>query len=203
MEIRCATVADLPEIWDMYAAVTEAMQGSPYDAGWSMGAHPALGELEAAVESGGLIAAFDDGAPGAGAPVAASRVLGAFALDGRQDAGYDRAAWLVDAPESGVAVIHLLAVHPAARGRGVGRALVDTAARCARGRGAACLRLDVVANNEPAFALYRSCGFADLGVFSFAYDDGYEADAHLMELDLSHTAPGASARAHDGAGVRA
>jgi ribosomal protein S18 acetylase RimI-like enzyme len=52
-----------------------------------------------------------------------------------------------------------LFVDAAARGSGLGRALVEAALGRARGRG--CARMDLDANeaNEPALELYRSVGF--------------------------------------------
>lgn len=60
---------------------------------------------------------------------------------------------------------HLYAmwVAPEARGRGVGRALVDAAMRWARLAGAATLVLRVTERAPAAVALYRSLGFADTG----------------------------------------
>jgi ribosomal protein S18 acetylase RimI-like enzyme len=46
-----------------------------------------------------------------------------------------------------------------ARGRGVGRALVDAAVERARARGCRRIQLDVNEQNGEALALYRSTGF--------------------------------------------
>jgi GNAT superfamily N-acetyltransferase len=52
---------------------------------------------------------------------------------------------------------------PAARGRGVGRALVEATAMFARAAGSRDLFLQVLEGNDVAHALYRSCGFEDDG----------------------------------------
>ena len=52
-----------------------------------------------------------------------------------------------------------LAVHPAARGRGLGRALTERLHEEARARGAARVRLTVYATNEPARRLYEQLGY--------------------------------------------
>jgi len=54
-------------------------------------------------------------------------------------------------------------VEPAARGRGIGAALVDSVTAWARDRGAARLYLWVTSTNHPAIALYRQCGFRPTG----------------------------------------
>jgi ribosomal protein S18 acetylase RimI-like enzyme len=50
-------------------------------------------------------------------------------------------------------------VEEAARGSGLGRALVEAAMDRARERGCARMELDTNETNEPALALYRSLGF--------------------------------------------
>jgi ribosomal protein S18 acetylase RimI-like enzyme len=68
----------------------------------------------------------------------------------RQDAQLEPPAgsWYVDA----------LAVAPSARGRGIGRALLDDAERRAREAGCPTLSLDTALGNAPARALYESIG---------------------------------------------
>jgi GNAT superfamily N-acetyltransferase len=54
-------------------------------------------------------------------------------------------------------------VEPAARGRGIGGALVEAVTGWARGRGAARMCLDVTVTNGPAIRLYQRCGFRPTG----------------------------------------
>jgi GNAT superfamily N-acetyltransferase len=52
---------------------------------------------------------------------------------------------------------------PAARGRGVGRALVEATVELARAAGSDELFLQVLEGNDIAASLYRTCGFTDEG----------------------------------------
>ncbi len=87
----------------------------------------------------------------------------------------------VDARPAGVAVcffgfstfqarpllnVHDLAVLSAARGRGIGRALLAAAEERARARGCGKLTLEVLDGNARARALYASVGFADFALGS-------------------------------------
>ena len=54
-------------------------------------------------------------------------------------------------------------VDPAARGRGVGRALLDHLERRARARGAVAMTLEVADANEAAVRLYAAAGFEPTG----------------------------------------
>ena len=175
MTVRPALEEDLPGIEALYTSVVEDMHGAPYDAYWEMGVHPTREGLRDRCRAGNLFVAEGD----------SHRLVGAFVLDGEQDAGYEQVPWHVAASPDKVQVIHLLAVAPDARGLGVGRRLVEAAARIARERGARSVRLDAIASNAPAVALYRSSGFADLGVFSLDYAEDFSCDARLMELDLA------------------
>jgi [ribosomal protein S18]-alanine N-acetyltransferase len=86
----------------------------------------------------------------------------------------------------GEAEILTLAVDPAARRRGFGKALVQAAAGAAKIAGAEALFLEVGFDNPAALALYRSAGFDQAGVRRGYYDrgDGTRVDAVVMRLDL-------------------
>jgi ribosomal protein S18 acetylase RimI-like enzyme len=64
--------------------------------------------------------------------------------------------------------IHDIAVEPKARGRGVGRALLEAVEQVARHRGCAKITLEVRADNANARHLYRDFGF-DGGQTDSAY----------------------------------
>jgi ribosomal protein S18 acetylase RimI-like enzyme len=84
-----------------------------------------------------------------------------------------------------VAYVRGLAVSPAHRGQGVGRALVEAAAAAAVARGARRLTLRVLAPNTAARALYESCGFAVEGVLRGEFRlEGRYVDDVLMAREL-------------------
>lgn len=56
--------------------------------------------------------------------------------------------------------VHDLAVMPEARGRGIGRGLLEAVCAAAREAGACAVTLEVRHDNAPARALYASLGFA-------------------------------------------
>jgi ribosomal-protein-alanine N-acetyltransferase len=80
------------------------------------------------------------------------------------------------------AEILTIAVLPALRRQGIGRALLDAAAAQAAGRGAVALFLEVSAANHPAQALYAACGFERVGHRRRYYPDG--ADALILRRPL-------------------
>lgn len=84
---------------------------------------------------------------------------------------------------AGDAEILTLAVTPAARRLGVGRALVEAAAGLAATRAAESLFLEVADDNVAALALYASAGFARVGLRKGYYASG--ADAVVMRRALN------------------
>lgn len=133
-----------------------------------------------------MAAAFD---PRYGEAWTRSQCIGILAMPG---------VWLTIARVEGVAVgfalsraimdeaeLLLIAVDPAARGRGVGAALLRGMIAEAQGRGVAKLHLEVRANN-PAIALYARHGFARVGVRRDYYRNriGEAFDAHTYARDI-------------------
>jgi [ribosomal protein S18]-alanine N-acetyltransferase len=83
------------------------------------------------------------------------------------------------------AEILTLAVAPAARGRGLGRALLQAAIICAQSRGAVTMFLEVGVDNPAALALYSGLGFTKVGARKAYYAaGGGNGDALVLRLPL-------------------
>ena len=81
-----------------------------------------------------------------------------------------------------------IAVHPATRRRGIGRALLRTVLDEASGRGLRLVVLEVRPSNHEARTLYESFGFRVVGRRrGYYYDTG--EDALVMEASLAKDAP--------------
>ena len=76
--------------------------------------------------------------------------------------------YLIACPDVNDLLIANIAVHPAARGHGLGTRLLNAALVRARHLGLTACRLDVRVSNTDAQRLYRHLGFAPVGV-----RDGY------------------------------
>ena len=125
-------------------------------------------------------------------PSANAFLAGVERLVEQPDTAFLLAAPHEDAPPSGVAQLRFryglwyaaedclledLFVRDDARGRGVGRALVQATVDLARERGCRRIELDVNDNNAAALALYRSLGFDNR-------DDRYGGGNLFMRLHL-------------------
>lgn len=74
-----------------------------------------------------------------------------------------------------MARLYSIAVDPAARGRGVGRALVEAAEEESRGRDCAYLRLEIRKDNTASLGLFRSLGYKRFGEYPDYYEDHMDA----------------------------
>ena len=156
MTVQRANTGNVDAILCFYYDLIERMRENEYRPTWKTGVNPTREGLLDAAGAGTLYYAEDNG-----------RVVGAFVLNHRQAAGYDRIPWQVDAPAERISVLHLLGVHPAAHGKGIGRALLQKAEAVSRKAGDAAIRLDTLPHNLPARRLYegfvfRFCGRTEL-----------------------------------------
>ena len=92
-------------------------------------------------------------------------------------------AGLSKVPGSDQSDIQTIAVSPAARGRGLGKALMVHLIGEARKQHATDMFLEVRADNPIAMGLYRSLGFAEIGVREGYYQPD-NVDAVIMRLDM-------------------
>ena len=93
---------------------------------------------------------------------------------------------LVARAAGGEAELLTMGVVPSARGSGLGRALLTTAAAWCRSAGAASLYLEVEEGNNAALHLYRSFGAIVVGNRPRYYENG--GDAAILSLALSDLA---------------
>ena len=100
------------------------------------------------------------------------------ALDDDRPVGY--AGAFVLAPDADVQTIAVADDH---QGRGLAAALLSELLDEASARGATHVLLEVRADNDPALALYRRCGFARISERRAYYPDG--GDAVVMRLALA------------------
>jgi ribosomal protein S18 acetylase RimI-like enzyme len=83
---------------------------------------------------------------------------------------------------SDIARLYSIAVADAARGSGLGEALLAAAERSAHGHGARRMRLEVRQDNTAAIRLYERMGYRRFGAYAQFYEDG--ADAWRYEKEL-------------------
>ena len=171
MRVRIAEMADFPAVMELYYEASDAMEGTPYDCCWRRGGHPSEEFVSGLISDGSMMVALEN-----------EQVIGAVGID--HDLGHDYGAlpWLVDATDEQTAVIHLLVIDQAWRGRGLARELLLACLDESRARGLVSARLDATANNKPAIRLYESEGFEIVGEDSI--DVGFDEEIPFVVMEL-------------------
>ena len=155
-------------LWQFYRDVCAQQAHDAYTPQWTEGVYPSEQDIRAHVDAGELYALWDCGRP-----------VAAMALVLHEDPEYTSVPWLTPAAPEEVAVIHLLAVHPRARGQHLGSQLVREAIRLAREANMRVIHLDVVSSNHAASRIYKAAGFTFVGPHEIFYED-----TGLMYFDL-------------------
>ena len=96
--------------------------------------------------------------------------------------GYADVPWQIDSDE--VMVVHVLAVHPEQRGKGLARNLMEHIVGSERKAGKKALRLDVIENNTAAEGLYQKLGFRYIQTKTLFYEVVGEMTFKMYELVL-------------------
>ncbi|MDD2721055.1 MAG: ribosomal protein S18-alanine N-acetyltransferase [Gallionella sp.] len=102
------------------------------------------------------------------------------------EAGGGLQGFVVLMPGVGEAELLNIAVAAGQQRKGVGRALLESALALSRERGWGRVFLEVRTGNLPAIALYRSAGFAEIGIRRGYYHNAAGSeDALIMACELS------------------
>lgn len=150
--IRKARTEDMEQIMELIARCVQVMQAGGSDQ-WD-DSYPNREVIGQDIEHGTLYAYIDNGA-----------VAGILVLDEHQNELYQSIKW---SQEQGKALImHRLAVHPEAQGKGIARKLIAYAEQYAREAGYSSIRLDTYTKNTPALALYPGLGYERRGEIFF------------------------------------
>jgi GNAT superfamily N-acetyltransferase len=88
------------------------------------------------------------------------------------------ASEIADLPRDRFGVVARLLVSPAVRHQGVGRALLRTAERHARGLGLQPI-LDVATHFQPAIQLYEACGWTKAGMITVRFPDNTDLEEFI------------------------
>lgn len=100
----------------------------------------------------------------------------------RARAGRDLVGFVMARHAAGEAEILSIAVEAGARGRGLGRMLLQRNLQKLAGLGVREVFLEVGADNAPALALYGRMGFTQVGKRERYYGDGLEHDSTALVL---------------------
>ena len=157
MIFRKAEKEDFYKIISLYWNLIDHEQDEPSFPHWKKGIHPSDEMIQDSIDKGDLYVLAD------GDEIAACVIANDEKVD-----GYSDTPWQIDSDE--VIVLHVLAVHPNHRGKGLARRLVENVIEQERKAGKKALRLDVIENNTTAEKLYQKLGFQFIQTKTLYYD---------------------------------
>ena len=169
MKIRIADPEDLDKLYEFYKEVILHQKEDQYSANWTLDVYPAREDLEGHLENDRYCIMEEDG-----------EIIGAACVCYHEDEIYKDVKWTVPCKDDEVMVIHLLAVSPEYRGRGLSYELLKKIIEDGRNTSKA-IHLDVVKGNLPAFELYKKAGFHYIGEEEIFYEDTGRIFFDLME----------------------
>ena len=173
MDIRKATISDLDAVARIYDAQHTAEEAGKSTGGWIRGVYPTRATAEAALARDDLFVLCEDGL-----------VRGTAIINQIQVDVYAVAPWRFSAPDERICVLHTLVIHPAAKGRGLGRAFVAFYENFARTMNCPELRMDTSARNASARALYKRLGYREIAVVPTTFNGIPGIDLVLLEKNL-------------------
>ena len=173
MDIRKATISDLDAVARIYDAQHTAEEAGKSTVGWIRGVYPTRATAEAALARDDLFVLCEDGL-----------VRGTAIINQIQVDVYAGAPWQYSAPDDRICVLHTLVIHPAAKGRGLGRAFVAFYENFARTMNCPELRMDTNARNANARALYKRLGYREIAVVPTTFNGIPGIDLVLLEKNL-------------------
>ena len=171
MIFRKAEKEDFDKIRSLYWTMIDREQDDPSFPHWKKGIHPSDVMIQNSIDKEELYVLADSD------EIAACVIANDEKVD-----GYADAPWQIDSEE--VIVLHVLAVHPDHRGKGLARTLVENVIELERKAGKKALRLDVIKNNTTAEKLYQKLGFQYIQTKTLYYDVVGEMTFKLYELVL-------------------
>lgn len=175
INIELGTVNDIDELEQLYNDLNDYLEKGINYPGWRKGIYPARQDAESGISEGALYVARHNG-----------RIAGSIILRHKPEEAYYNVKWSFESDYSDVFVIYTFAVHPEFLKCGVGKALMDFAAKHAAENNCKALRLDVYEKNMPAIKLYEKCGFKYIDTVDLGYGE-YGLDwFKLYEKKLSN-----------------
>lgn len=170
MNVSKAQKSDIDGIEKIYDRIHDTEEKGLTTVGWIRGVYPTRKTAGDALTRGDLFVMTDNG-----------KIVAAAVINQIQVNEYRDAAWKHAAEDREVMVLHCLVVDPLESGRGYGRTFVAFYEDYAKRHGCAALRMDTNVKNARARRLYRSLGYAEVGIVKCEFNG--IPNVHLVCLE--------------------
>lgn len=157
--IRKATPEDIDAVALIFEHIIKEEEEHKCTVGWKRGIYPTRDTVVAALENDDLFVMEEDG-----------EVVAAMRLNRDQVPEYKNCQWEYPGEDDQVMVMHTLVVEPSAKKHGYGRMMVEFYEEYAGENHCPYLRIDTNAVNSRARALYKKCGYKEIGITPCAFN---------------------------------
>ncbi len=158
-QIRKANRQDIDAVALIFEHIIEEEEKGNCTTGWQRGVYPTRNTAIAALEKDELFVMEEDGA-----------IVAAMRLNKDQVPEYQNCQWEYVAADDQVMVMHTLVVEPSVKKQGYGRKMIEFYERYARENHCPYLRIDTNAKNSRARAIYKSCGYKEIGITECSFN---------------------------------
>ena len=181
MIFRKATQKDISAVAEIYSDVHTAEEQGLAVIGWVREIYPTAETARAAQGRGDLFVAEvclnefaekdmecencgESRSAGSDGDSGKKKIVGTAIINKSQVDVYEGAPWKYLAPENQVMVLHTLVIDPKESGKGYGAAFVRFYEQYALKHGCLYLRMDTIAINARARALYKKLGYTEIDI---------------------------------------
>jgi ribosomal protein S18 acetylase RimI-like enzyme len=171
MNYRIAEINELERLYEFYNEIIDHQKYDVYGASWTKDVYPSKEDLRKHLEDDLFYVMEEEG-----------KYAGAGCISMHEDENYLNAPWSLKLKEDQIAVLHLLAIHPDYRGKGLSKMLlkhiIDDTAGIVK-----AIHLDVIGGNDLAVRMYEKVGFHSIGLYEVYYEDTGNVMVNLMEYN--------------------
>lgn len=174
MEIRKATLFDIPGVAKLYEEIHHAEETGKMTTGWIRGIYPTRTVAEAALQRGDLFVLEEK-----------NFVYGAAMINQIQVDVYQNAPWEYEVSPEEVCVLHTLVISPRKNGKGLGKQFIRFYEEYALAHHWPELRIDTNAVNLRARTLYQALGYQEVAIVPTVFNGIPDVNLVLLEKHLT------------------
>lgn len=154
-----AVAKDIPEIYDLYRSVIEAVNRTDIKLGWNIEMYPNLNFIEETVANGEMLIIR-----------AQNRIVAVAVVNNKVNDEYNKIDWHIKEPCKKIFTVHALATAPDCRGTGLSKDFIEEIKSYCKNNGGVAIHLDVIDTNIPAYKLYTRNGFLEKAEIKMFYE---------------------------------
>lgn len=170
LNIRKAKCDDIDIVLDLYKDLIDKIKNNKFTPEWEYGIYPREEYIIDLIKSNEVYVGEID-----------SEIVSSIVINHKPNPGYENIKWNTDLENENVYYIHLVAVNPSHKRKGIGKEMLNFSFNQAKENSVKSIRLSVVKNNLPAENLYKKFDFEHID--SIEVYDKYRGLKHFKVFE--------------------